>query len=554
MNNKSLFMICSILVIISGLCVLSFADNGSETNKEAEQHFEKAYELHQLADYDAAIEEFRAVINLSPNSAIALNAQYWIGQLYFEIGQFDTALSTFQRLIDDFPTSMVVPTTEIMIERVQQAQKNRTLFEAVNKGDIEQIKQLIANGADVNAKWGDTNTKQEKENSSSWEADNTPLYYAADSNKMDVVKLLVEAGANVNAGQWPPLPTAVGEKNMGMVEYLIDHGADVDFNDGGWTLLMESFSSGKEMVKLLIDRGADIHVRCEWVGGVTALHRAIRYSYRDIAELLIQRGLDVNAGPWTPLHVAADEKDRLEMTEFLIQKGADVNAKDQRDRTPLFEATNSGNKEVAELLIAKGANVNAKRNSGETPLHAAVTDNNKDLAELLISKDADVNAKNDYGRTPLHFAVLRANKDIVEVLIANKVTLDAEDKGGVTPLGLAEERGQSEIAELLRENGAKISVGVNETPLIEAIKTGNINKVQSLINGGADVNAKNSYGYTALHATCLIANRIRYTELLIAAGADVSANDKDGHTPLWHAQDRDHPEIVELLREHGAKE
>ena len=153
---------CWILLITFVLSVLSFSEIQSQTNTEAEQHYEKANELYKLADYDAAITEFEEVIELAPKSAIAQNAKYWIGQLYFETRQFDAALSTFQELINEFPGSMVVSTTKTMIERVQQAMKNKALFEAVKKPDIEQVKQLIIAGTDVNAKWGDVYEKNEE--------------------------------------------------------------------------------------------------------------------------------------------------------------------------------------------------------------------------------------------------------------------------------------------------------------------------------------------------------------------------------------------------------
>ena len=56
------------------------------------------------------------------------------------MGQFDAALSAFQKLLDEYPTSKTIPTTKPAIERVQQAKKNRALFEAVKFGDIEKIK------------------------------------------------------------------------------------------------------------------------------------------------------------------------------------------------------------------------------------------------------------------------------------------------------------------------------------------------------------------------------------------------------------------------------
>ncbi|UCC98737.1 MAG: ankyrin repeat domain-containing protein, partial [Phycisphaerales bacterium] len=221
--------LCWIVTVVLGLSVQSFANNKSETNPEAETHFQKANELHILADYDAAITEYQTVISLSPKSRIAQNAQYWIGQLYFESKRFDAALSAFQKLLDEYPESRTIPATNLMIERVQQAKKNKSLFEAIKKADVEKVKLLIAEGADIDAKWGDTSIIEKEETKKEEIASATPLYYAVDANNMDLVNLLVETGADVNAGLWPPLCQAVDKNNTAIAEYLIDQGAIVNY-------------------------------------------------------------------------------------------------------------------------------------------------------------------------------------------------------------------------------------------------------------------------------------------------------------------------------------
>ena len=509
MDRKTLFSltICWILTIVPGLCVLSFADSKSQTNPEAEQHFQKANELQILADYDAAIAEYEKVMSLSPKSKIAQNAQYWIGQLYFDSKQFDAALSAFQKLHDEYPASRTIPATMQMVERVQQAKKNKSLFEAVKKADVEQVKLLIAGGADVDAKWGDTSTKEEEKT-----ADNTPLCYAVDANNMDLVKLLVEAGADVNAGRWPPLCAAVDANNTAIAEYLIDHGANVNAPKD-WGPLQEAIQIDNiEMVKLLIARGADINA-----GIGTALHRAIWMKHKDIVELLIQHGANVNANDkwgYTPLGYAVYNDD-LDFMNILVANGADVNTKDPSGETALHYAATSGRTEAVKLLLEAGANISTKSGRGQTALHAILDIRNSDY--------------NQY----------RQSKDTVELLFAKGADVNLKDKDGRTPLHLAAESADGDIVKLLLDKGAKINEKDDEfgfTALHHAARLGKKNTAELLIAGGADINAKDKQGHTPLYVA--VNHDYKFAEFLISKGADSGIRTESGQTLLQLAQQR----------------
>ena len=132
--------LCLMCAMVIGITVSTLADITSQTNKEVEQHFEKANELLKRMDYQGAITEYNKVISLSSDSKIAQDAQYWIGQAHFRSGKFDAAQSTFAKLIETNPTSAIVPVTRLMVERVEQArkveEKRRAMDSAADKGFI----------------------------------------------------------------------------------------------------------------------------------------------------------------------------------------------------------------------------------------------------------------------------------------------------------------------------------------------------------------------------------------------------------------------------------
>ena len=126
----------------------------------------------------------------------------------------------------------------------------------------------------------------------------------------------------------------------------------------------------------------------------------------------------VGCGPSVGIHEAAKEGNIKAVKQHLAA-GTDVNAMYCDGWTPLHYAVNSRRKEIAELLIANGADVNAKSDWFErTPLHDAIWEVHKEVIELLITKGADVNAKDHRARTPLHIAAQKGHKETVELLIA----------------------------------------------------------------------------------------------------------------------------------------
>ena len=230
-----------------------------------------------------------------------------------------------------------------------------------------------------------------------------------------------------------------------------------------------------------------------------ALRKACKKGDIEAVKQYLAAGANVNAGGAfraTPLHLAA-EYGHKEIAELLITNGADVNAKKAVEgETPLHEAAAYGNKEIAELLIVNGANVNVKDKGtgslvGRTALNLAIMCDHTEIANLLrkhggktgselrdwnaakesihiaakaghieavkkhLIDGVDVNAKDKLGSTPLHSAAYYGRKEVGELLIANGADVNAMGDYSITPLDRAFAFEHSEIADLLRKHGGK---------------------------------------------------------------------------------------------------
>jgi ankyrin repeat protein/L-ascorbate metabolism protein UlaG (beta-lactamase superfamily) len=321
-----------------------------------------------------------------------------------------------------------------------------------------------------------------------------PLHHAATQGHIEIAKLLLEAGAEVDCGdsdESTPLHNAGLNRHSDMLAFLLENGADVNRRDrnGAYSLSFAASGGDSTCVQMVIDAGADLNY---WhPQGYTLLHFACSRNLYDLFDLLIGHGVDVNAASASgdaPLHWAARQASPR-MLNVMFDAGADPSPANEHGQTPLMNLSFQGNIETAKILLDRGADPSAADENGYTSLHAACHEAGAEYVRLLIDSGADVDAVNQRGQTPLAVAVQAGDPDVVEaLLVAGADPNVAETHFGWCPIHTAAARGYSDVANHLLEHGARVSVEDKDrvTPLDLAVHHGNRAVADLLLAGGAD--------------------------------------------------------------------
>jgi ankyrin repeat protein len=391
---------------------------------------------------------------------------------------------------------------------------------------------------------------------------------AITNNDIDKVRYLIDQGQDVNQKitqfliPKTLLTIAILEKNPDLVKLLIEKGANVNESDElNQTPLFVAVNTEQiEIVKLLIENGADVNHKDN--NGETPLFAAIKKEYsNEMVNMLIMNGANVNetndCGD-TPLYVKASNDDsdsNILILMSLIDNGAIVNKTNKKGRTPLFSAVEKGNIGMTIFLINKGADVNKRDNNGLTPLFLAIHEDNNyfTIVNILIKYGANVNQEDKYGTTPLLLAVLKGYLSLANLLIEKGANVNQPDKNGLTPLIIGSYKNDLVTIRIFIENGANINQAMEDgtTPLLIAVVKGYLSLAERLLEKGANVNQSDELGTTPLFVAALQGD-LNMARLLIKNGANINHKDNNNNTPLFIATDNNQLEMVKFLIELGA--
>lgn len=327
-----------------------------------------------------------------------------------------------------------------------------------------------------------------------------PLVPAVKKGKFQIVKALVEKGADLNSvaqikssllgytTHITPLVAAIKEMNspdqFEIVKYLLEHGAKTN----------------------------SITDQC-----VSPLYLAAQRGDHCLVTMLLNHGANVNGYDHfkqAPPLWAAVESDNVDMVQTLLDQGADPNAVSEigTDVVPIFLSLCSRKESQTEAImlsfLEKGANVNIRGPSGDTPLHFACSLGfHEELVNLLIAYGAEVNAVNKSGLTPLHLSCRKTDSAVVKILVENGADINAHHlPQNMTPLMLVcKDNFAFRLIPLLLSYGADVTIQRHskETALFYLVQSGNVRMAIELLQKGADPNIESVFGQTPLSCAYL---------------------------------------------------
>jgi len=391
-------------------------------------------------------------------------------------------------------------------------------------GDIEGAKRLLGEGFNPN----------------SLDPNGYPLLlYVIKNNDIDMVKLFIDYGVNVNTTILSsPSKYAIKSKDVDVALLLLRNGAKPTPDD-----LVLAMERGYEyLVGVMVEKGVDVNK--ESLDRIYPLLFAVRVCDPSIVILLLDNGANINVhdrvSGRTPLMVAAS-REKHEIVRLLLSRGVDLNSVDRDGNTALMVGMDV---DIARMLIDAGIDINARNHDGDTALMLAIADRQYDKAKLLLGMGVEIEG----------YPLLSKTVDpyMVEMLLSHGVRADTNDGG--TALIRACGVNDISIARMLVDAGTDVNaVDMNgDTPLIRAARGGYSPIVSYLISNGADIDTKGSGNKTAL-MNAIGENKPYAVKLLIAAGASLTARDDHGNNALMVCMNTEHPSIyiIDILLDAG---
>lgn len=419
----------------------------------------------------------------------------------------------------------------------------RPIQAAASSGSPSTIKLLLSAGAAVSqdsygGEWG------------------TALHVAANQGSVECVQTLIDAGHAldyVQVGTYhhgTALATAAAKGHDKVIACLLRAGASPKAFSywHNYPLNLACELCSLESVRLLLDAGASVHGE----GGHTALHEAAVRGDISIMKLLLDRGADINAPGstyGTPLKGAIQSRDAA-VVQFMLDRGADINGCGSTRSHPVDQAIFGGNCRAADKLLEMGAKF-----SGEALAEALGHSSKEYLVPVLLRKGADPNTEDKGYGNVLQLAIANhCEIDTIRLLLTAGADINAVEGEYGTALQMAVVQKREEIVRLLLEHGADLNMptcGKEGNPLQAAVIRKLEPVIQLLLDKGADINTVGGRYGTVLQAAASTSNE-DLVAMLLAKSVEVDTIGGEYGTALRAAVAMNHEGVVRLLLDAGA--
>ncbi|MBD2731102.1 ankyrin repeat domain-containing protein [Nostoc sp. FACHB-892] len=398
------------------------------------------------------------------------------------------------------------------------------LWAAACNGHVDVVKALVAAGV----------------------PDSCTLVYAYEQRLILAAKTLMSAGVDFDWYYFlNQLLNAAITGNLEVINTLITIGINVDLKDHEkCTALMSASDYGQlEAVKLLVDAGADVNALV-WKSGDNPflnaadagekevydyLYPLVSEEIRKVGEQRIARGIKIKQRKQRKNienFIDAAMMGQLEAVQAAIKNGIDINAIGSNGQTALMYAASYGHISVIKVLIKAGANLDILSDEDITGVRQTAlmlvassyfATNRHEVIKVLVEAGANINLQGQDGLTALMWATLCNYTNAVEALIECRADLNIRDKDGNTAIMYAKARKFDALVNVLKQAGASKG-GLKEIELIEACEEGNIERVKNLIEMGVNIN----HCIDNMTPLGVAANHDEIALLLISEGANVN--------------------------------
>ena len=374
------------------------------------------------------------------------------------------------------------------------------------------------------------------------------MYYAAKNNWPTIVSKLSEKGLDINA-----------------------------LTDGETPLYAACKAEHEIVVRLLLDSDSDPNVKNKPTTSeefLVPLQVAVQRGNAVICNMLLQKGAKLDEHREPLLHVvcstgsneqktgntleATSVEQTLSVVRLLLQLGVNVNTISDQGDTALYRVCASQQLEVVQVLLEAGADVNLT-SSRRFPLIAACSTINIELINLLVRSGADVNCSNTNNETCLHVVInayfsntdlqdtvkLNDTLNIIKSLLEVGANVNARTSQEETALYRASKAGHQDIVRSLLEVDAETNGSRSRRPLFAACEGGYTSIVDLLLQNGADPNASS----TASRGTYVVRPAMTLSGLKLIATKDEA---RSSSLPICCAVQKGHTDVVKLLLKHDA--